>query len=51
VPAGHEVGPNAGVGIPIGPGMVFGYHMMSFCLPVKGVCECVILMKCLLLVV
>ena len=46
------MGPSAGIHIPIVPivpGMVFGYHVMSlFCLPVKGVCECVILIKCLL---
>jgi hypothetical protein len=47
VPEGHEVGPGAGIDMPIVPGMVFGYHMMSFCLPVK-VCEQVILIKCLL---
>lgn len=45
---GHEVGPSAGIDIRTVPGMVFGYHVMSFCLPVKGVCECVILIKCLL---
>ena len=31
MPEGHEVGPSAG--------MVFGYHMMSFCITLKGVCE------------
>jgi hypothetical protein len=48
VPGGHEVGSSAGIDIPTGPGMVFGYHMISFCLPVKEVSECVILIKCLL---
>lgn len=32
VPEGREVGPSAGIDIPIGPGIVFVYHMVSFCL-------------------
>jgi hypothetical protein len=28
VPEGHEVGPSAGINIPIVPGMVLGYHMI-----------------------
>ena len=48
VPEGHEVGSSTGLDISIVPSMMFGYHMMSFCLPVKEVCESVILIKCLL---
>jgi hypothetical protein len=43
-----KVGLSAGIDRPIVPGMMFGYHMMSFYLPLKGVCEQVILIKCLL---